>query len=41
MPGGASMKASWMNFFENTAPIGTVPLVMPFAVVIMSGSTSK
>ena len=33
------MKASWMSARTMTPPIGTVPEVMPFAKVIMSGRT--
>ena len=33
------MKASWIAPVVSTAPIGITPLVSPFAVVIMSGST--
>ena len=35
------MKASWIFVFTNTAPIGMAPLVMPLAVVMMSGETPK
>ena len=38
---GPVMKASWISFFTNTAPIGMTPLVTPLAVVIMSGMTPK
>ena len=38
---GPFMKASWISFLTNTAPIGTTPLVTPLAVSTMSGVTPK
>ena len=35
------MKASWISFVTNTAPIGMTPLVTPLAVVMMSGSNAE
>ena len=37
MCSGPVMKASWISFLTNTAPIGMTPLVTPLAVVMMSG----
>ena len=38
---GPFMKASWISSRTNTAPIGITPLVRPFAVIMISGVTSK
>ncbi len=36
-----AMIVSWMRSLTATAPIGCAPLVMPLAIVMMSGVTPK